>query len=131
MHTSPSLDAQNTERRYLPRWEASNRVIYRCESDKSKHEGKSRDVHFAGASLYVDHPLPPNQKLKMTIYLSDNDTVDVVGKILWNKELGKECLIGVQFFEVSKEVQDTLLKYAFELKKEDLIKHWFEGWNSP
>ncbi len=122
---------QNDERRYMPRWETENRVIYQRESGKDYREGRSRDFHFAGACISTDESLPVNQKLRLTIFLSGNESVQVNGTVLWSRSVGAQYLIGINFYEVSKRVQDTLLKYAFEVKKEDLIKHWYEGWNSP
>ena len=98
MSNSQSI-AQNMgeERRYLPRWAVSNRVIYQRESGTAVHEGHSRDVHFAGACICTKEHLPLNQKLKLTIYLSDHTAIEVDGTVLWHKPMGEQYLVGINF----------------------------------
>ena len=118
------------ERRYLPRWEVNNRVFYRADPEANFQECQSRDLHFSGACLCTNQSLPLNQKLKLRIFLSDQIAVDVEGTVLWNKSVGQQNFVGINFYEISQKVQEKMLKYAFEVKKADMVRHWFRGWGA-
>ncbi len=120
----------NDERRYFPRWEVNNRICYRLEPESFSHECRSRDLNCCGACLLTKQSLPPDQKLKMTVYLAEDVCVHVEGKVLWSKpQKNEQYLIGVNFLETSKKIQDLILNHAFEINKNDLVRHWFQGWN--
>ena len=120
----------NDERRYFPRWEVNNRICYRLEPKNSIHECRSRDLNCCGTCLLTNQSLPPNQKLRMTVYLAEDVSVQVEGKVLWTKpQENDQYLVGVNFLETSKKIQDLILNHAFEINKKDLVRHWFEGWN--
>lgn len=122
---------QGTDHRYLPRWAVSNRLLYQLDDDDKMHESNSRDISCTGACFATPGNLPLNQKVKMKIYLTEETAVKVEGQVIWNKSVnGGENLVGVTFYNTSQAVQDVILKYAFEIKKEDMIKYWFQGWNN-
>ena len=121
---------ERDEKRYFPRWEVNNRISYRLGPDQRDHECRSRDLNCCGACLLTNQPLFPDQKLRMTVYLAEDVAVHVEGKVLWSKSDDDQFLVGVNFLETSKRIQDIILDYAFEIKKEDLIKHWFKGWDN-
>ena len=122
-----------SERRYFPRWETENRILYSIEDDKTTHECTSKDINCTGLCFVTDEPLVPNQNLKLKVYLNEDISITVKGKISWTKPMDNQTLIGVNFSWVTDRIQETILKYAFELDKEKLVKHWYEGWskNSP
>ena len=118
------------EKRYIPRWEVANRILYQIENEKKTHESSSKDLSCTGACFATPENLPLNKKIKMKIYLSEDIAVKVEGQIVWNKPgSANENLVGVTFSNTSQEVQELILKHAFEIKKEDMIKYWFQGWN--
>ena len=49
-------------------------------------------------------------------------------KTSMNKIGAKGNIVGIDFCETSEEVKETILNYAFEVKRQDLVKHWFRGW---
>jgi hypothetical protein len=79
-------------------------------------------------SLVVPDAIPLNQKLKLKIYLSGNTSVDTDGEIVWCKPAVKGNVVGVDFCGITENAKELILNYAFEIKRDDLIKHWFEGW---
>lgn len=119
----------NDDKRYFPRWQVSNRVFYQLEKSGRSYECRSRDLNCAGACLLTDQGIAANQKVKLTIDLSDAVSVDVEGRTLWCRPVAGRNLTGIIFTNVKPEVQDSILDYAFEVKKEDVVKHWFKGWN--
>jgi c-di-GMP-binding flagellar brake protein YcgR len=124
-------EQDGADQRYLPRWAVSNRVLYQLENDEKTHESSSRDISCTGACFTTPSNLPLNQKVIMKIYLSSDTPVKVEGQVIWNKSVnGGENLVGVTFSNTSQAVQDLILKHAFEIKKEDMIKYWFQGWNN-
>ena len=121
--------ADESDRRYFPRWEVDNKVLYHIENDPIVHECRSVDINCTGACIKTDDTLVPNQNLKLTIYLDKNVTISVNGTIIWSKPLEKENIVGINFSNMSQKMQETILKYAFEFNKDSLVQHWFKGWN--
>ena len=71
----------NSDQRYLPRWEVQNRVVYSSDRDPYLHEAHTKDLSCAGACLRMHEPLAPAQKVKMTVYLSENISVKLDGVV--------------------------------------------------
>src|SRR3989338_3354870 len=115
-----------SDKRYLPRWRVANRVTYQLENENKLHESNSLDISCTGACFSSAGQLPVNKKVKMKIYLSEDSVVNVEGQIVWNKPIEAHNLVGVIFSNTSQKVQDLILKHAFEIKKEDMIKYWFQ-----
>ena len=126
---SSSSGYSGSEKRYLPRWEVNNRVLCRTEDAFDSTECRSMDLSCAGVCLVMRQRLEPAQKVKLTIYLTEAKAVEVDGHVAWSRVSGYGNLAGVSFQNTALEIQDTILKYAFEFKKNDLVQHWFEGWD--
>lgn len=118
-----------TDQRYFPRWEVNNRVVCHWESLPSPVEARSRDINSTGACIYIQEPLKPKQKLQLTIYLSGRKSIQVQGVVVWNRSQDDQFMVGICFSNTPQEAQDLILKYAFEFKKEDLMKQWYKGWD--
>lgn len=119
---------RGSDQRYIPRWVVHNKVLYRKENNPAYQETASKDINCSGASFYCSDEVSPHQKLQMVMYLSETIAVEVSGTVLWKKDSKDQSLIGVRFENISSHVQDMILQYAFEFKKEDLTRHWFKGW---
>ena len=117
-----------TDNRYLPRWEVTNRTQYQLEHGEKVHEAQSKDLSCSGMSLVVSEAIPLNQKVKLKIYLSGNTSVEADGEIVWCRPTVKGNVVGIDFREISENMKQLILNYAFEVKRDDLIKHWFGGW---
>ena len=117
----------NHERRYLPRWEVDNKIIYRKGAEAVDYECRSKDIHAMGACLRTDEDILPNQELDLTIYLADDiEPIHVRGKTLWRVAHDKENLVGIHFERINDKTSDLIFHYAFEYKKEELMKRWFK-----
>ena len=115
------------ERRYLPRWEARNRVLYQLPNSSRINESITRDINATGASIVSHQPLEPKQTVKLTIYLSPDVTITVQGHITWSKTIKKdENLLGVEFENVDQRVQEKILEHAFELDDKSLLRSWYQ-----
>lgn len=126
---SSAAKSNGADKRYLPRWEVKNRIYYKLENEDKFQEGLSKDLSCSGACLLTKKSLPKNQKVKLTICLENEQKVEVNGEVLWNKAFEGDNLVGIAFYNTSQKAQELILKHAFELKKTDVIKHWFKGWN--
>jgi hypothetical protein len=123
----PATD-QLSDKRYFPRWEVQNRVIYHLEENPDNYEARTKDLSCAGACLISRKNNPLNQKVKLTIYLSASRAVSVEGKIVWSQPLDGAFELGVDFENVNLKSQDIILQHAFEFKHADVVKNWFKGW---
>lgn len=116
------------EKRYLPRWNVNNRVLYLKEEGLAYQECRSRDINAEGACICPSEALAVNQPLKLTFYLSEGIAVYAQGKVKWVKNQADQKIVGLQFDNVSEKTQDMILQYAFNFNKAALTKHWFQGW---
>ena len=124
-----SVNEDGPDQRYLPRWEVKNRVVCRFDNEKKPIECSSKDISCTGACICLKEEVAPKQKVKLTIYLSKDTSVDVQGEIVWHKSAEGQNCAGVMFANIPETAQDLILKHAFEMKKEELIAHWYKGWN--
>ena len=120
--------SRGADKRYIPRWEVRNKILYSKENASSYQETSSKNINCNGACLYCDEPLIPDQKINLVLYLSESIAVEIKGKILWKRTEDHQNLIGVRFEEASPQIKEMILQYAFEYKKDDVISHWFKGW---
>ncbi|MDD3374952.1 MAG: PilZ domain-containing protein [Candidatus Omnitrophica bacterium] len=118
------LDDDN---RYFPRWEVSNKVTYKHESGINFHEGVSRDISNTGVCLRTYEKIQPQEKLFMTIELSDGISIQAQGRALWEKVGEKDFLVGVRFEDISEKVQEMIFNCAFECQKGQFQEKWYEG----
>ena len=116
------------DKRYLPRWQVNNRVVCTLQGDPRAHEAVSRDLNCMGVSITTNTNFTVKQKAKLKIYLSDDAIVKVDGHVIWTHAAEDHWLLGILFENISREAQDLLLQYAYEIKKSDVVKHWFTGW---
>jgi hypothetical protein len=120
---------QEKERRYLPRWHVNNRVLCRLDNAQVTLECRSRDLSCAGIEIVSREYISPQQKVNLTICLTETKALEVTGRVVWQKPSLSGNLAGVVFEDNPQEIQDVILKYAFEFKKKDVLNHWYDGWN--
>ncbi len=116
------------EQRYIPRWHVRNPVRYFLNDSGHVHEGETVDISCSGLCLNTSEFLLPNQKIKLIVSLDQERSVELTGRIVWNRASDHGRLAGIELQNVSPEQQETILDYAFELDPEALIRHWFDGW---
>lgn len=120
-----------SDQRYLPRWEVNNRVLYQLENEPDLHQGQTRDLSCAGACIKAAKSTIPSQKIKVTVFLSPQTSVILEGRVLWSRAFDKKNIeMGITFENASPEAQDLILQHAFEVDRQTVVKHWFEGWNA-
>ena len=126
---NPSANSSGPDKRYFPRWEVSNKIKYIVGSEMDFHECISRDLSCAGLSMLAkDSRLAPAQKVKLKVELSTKAAVEVQGRVVWNRPLRDGNLVGINFEDINAQAQEIILQHAFEVKKRDLVDHWFRGW---
>ena len=116
------------DQRYLPRWEVCNRVICSLEEKEKIFQAETKDLSCAGACIATPEPIGLDQRLRLTIYLTKNQSVTVSGSVIWVKLMQDNHFVGIQFYNTSEEDQSVILEHAFELNRDELVKHWFKGW---
>lgn len=132
MNEIPQATAgSSADKRYFPRWQVKNRILYRFDGESNVHEARTRDLSCTGVSLVSHLAVAPHQKLKLRIYLFENDSIEVEGHPVWSEETLEGHVLGVNFTNTTSDIQDKILQYAFEIKKNDVVNHWFDGWKKP
>ena len=112
-----SVESNPQDRRYLPRWDAANRVIYRKKQDESIHECQSKDINCSGAAIWTEEEIPTQEKINLTVFLSKDVFFSVDATVLWKKKRDDQTLVGVRFDAVAEEIRDLIFNYAFEYNK--------------
>lgn len=117
------------EKRYVPRWEVKNPVTGIID-DKIDLQGEIVDLSCAGTRITFDQGLGEvNQKVELTVYLSDDIKVDLHGNIVWAKNVWDKREVGVKFFNTSSRIQQMILDHSYEVDRKTVVNHWFEGWS--
>ena len=126
--SNPNQVSRGPEKRYIPRWNVQNKILYRKEENNIYREALSKDINSSGACFLCPEAIQPPSKLTLLLYLSEHVAVEVSGTVLWNKDGSGYNLIGIRFESIPRQIQEIILQHAFEYKKEDLVRHWFKGW---
>ena len=113
--------------RYFPRWEVANKITYKHENGVNFHECLSHDISNTGLCMRTYERIKPNERLAMTIELTDGVSVQVNGRSLWQKDGDRDFLVGIRFEEISEKVQDMIFNCAFESHPQQFQQKWFEG----
>lgn len=116
------------DKRYLPRWEVKNRISYQLHEDHQMQDCMSRDLSSVGICLETREFLPINKKVKLVVYLSETTSFPAEGHVVWSQATANGNISGILFDGITNQEQELILQHAFEVKHEDLVKHWFSGW---
>jgi hypothetical protein len=125
----PELKMNLPDKRYLPRWEVKNKIGLYLEEDREQRECKSHDLSSVGICLQTRDLLPVDHRLKLVVHLSEDTAFPVEGRVVWSRPAEGGYQSGVVFENISQHDQELILQYAFEVRHDDLVKHWFNGWN--
>jgi len=121
-------ESENSDRRYLPRWDVTNKVLYRETDDAVYRESTSKDINASGACICVRDSFDIGDKIILTIHMSKKSPpIHAKGRVVWRVLKDAESLVGIYFEKISEKAKDIIYDYAFEYKKDDLLKLWFEG----
>ena len=124
-----SLQKDQNDKRYFPRWETSSQVMLQLTSTPKTYQATTKDINCSGACLFSPEELPLNSEVQVTVKLTPQKKAMFKGKVVWNKKAGSEYQAGVNFYNVNDADANALLDFAYEFKREDLVKHWFKGWD--
>ena len=122
-----SLLSRGRDKRYLPRWEVRNKILYSTESTTNYQSATSKNINCTGACFYCEGNFTPRQNINLILYLSDVIAVEVKGTVLWESYANSRKLIGVRFEDPATHVKEMILKYAFEYKKNKALNQGFKG----
>ncbi len=125
-----TIKKNNDDQRYFPRWIVTAPVLYKHQTIPQPQNGQTKDLSCSGACVAIREPLCLNEKVKLTIYLSPSEGVEVLGRVIWQHTSLHENLTGISFYDTSDAVQDRILQHAFKVDREKITKHWFSGWEN-
>ncbi|MBF0521812.1 MAG: PilZ domain-containing protein [Candidatus Omnitrophica bacterium] len=123
-----NTSSQDSDQRYIPRWEVRNRVLYYLDDEKVPHEGQTKDLSCAGACLCLNQVPASAQRVNMEIFLSEKKVAKLEGQIRWVKRTKDETQVGVSFSNVTIKAQDLILEHAFAISPKNYNNLWFRGW---
>ena len=63
----------------------------------------------------------------MTIELADGVAIQTHGRALWERNDGKDFLVGVRFEGISDRAQELIFNCAFEAHPQQFQRKWFQG----
>ena len=121
---------QSFDKRYFPRWQVENRILFKPEENHDFDECSTRDISCSGASFYTKESCKIGQVLDLVIFFNNYKTLDVKGTVVWRKSLSEDYIIGITFKNLTRREQALILKYAFEIRKKEVSDHWFKGWDN-
>ena len=119
----------DAEKRYLPRWDVENRVRYKLKHESSDREGLTKDLSSTGICLKINDKMSVEQKVKLVVYLTEEKSLNVQGEVVWTRQVGTKTHVGINFSEIDEDAQELILKHAFEIEREKVLKHWYKGWD--
>jgi|GEM_PF-1533874 len=122
-------EANDSDSRYLPRWRVSNRAKYALGDVAQVDECETRDLSCTGACVKISKLVHPGEKIKLKIFLDQKNFVEVDGHVIWNKVNDEGRFAGISFDTASNDVQQNILDHAFELSPDEMVQHWFSGWD--
>ena len=121
--------AKDDDKRYFPRWPVENRVLYQLEDKSNTFKAHTKDLSCAGTCLSIHEDLLPKTRIKITIFLSADQTIYLHGTVCWSHHNeNSHRNVGVTFENVPAHVQEIILDHAFELNPQALKNQWFKGW---
>jgi c-di-GMP-binding flagellar brake protein YcgR len=107
----------DSDHRYLPRWEVNNRVLYHIEPNHESHHGQTCDLSYAGARISTTTKPDIAQQIDMTVFLAPHSPIKIKGHVLWTRETDAQHSVemGVRFDNPDPQTQDLILQHAFEM----------------
>ena len=122
---------EDNDMRYFPRWEVNDSVLYNLDGEENSYEGQTEDISCAGACITGVGNVSPHQKIKVTIELAEGVKIKLNAHILWVRIENNQPKMGVTFYNTPDDVQNLILKHAFELDREKFVKQLYKGWENP
>jgi len=115
-------------KRHTPRWNLQGQCVYQMNEEPLGCDGHFKEVSCSGACVETDQNFPINQNVNLTLHLPGRGVITVCGTAVWTKAVNSHYEIGIHFFDISSETQDTILQYAANTNKALMADHWFQGW---
>ncbi len=109
------------EKRYFPRWSVNKRVEL-GEENGVHFRSHTRDLSLDGVSVFVFSNSPVRNRVQLKIHFANQESFDVVGRIVWSKSEPTHILLGIAFENLSKNAQELIMRRAFELTEEHFCK---------
>ncbi|MCA9392737.1 MAG: PilZ domain-containing protein [Candidatus Omnitrophica bacterium] len=117
------------EKRLHPRWDIENRVFFRRESNPDEHLAYTKDLSCTGTCILTKEKVRLGQILKISIYLSEAETITLSAKVMWMRKADDLFCVGIHFVDITQDEQTFILQHAYELNHDTVVNHWFRDWN--
>lgn len=129
-HQKIQQGEQRSDQRHFPRWEISNCVLYRLENETRPRLGNTKDLNCAGARIASQEDISTNQRIQVTLYLTEKITVDLDAHIVWANKVNEETQFGISFIDAPGDAEELIFQHAFEMNKEKIVHDWFKDWQN-
>jgi len=115
-------------KRYTPRWGVQTHFTCRMNEEDTVYEGHLKDMSCSGACITTDQCFAINQKINLTLFLSEKGIVRLCGTAVWTKVVNFQKRVGIHFFNTNSETQETIFQHVLNVNKEFVTDYWFKGW---
>lgn len=118
----------NTDKRYLPRWQTNIHCLWQRDKDKQAQSGIIKNLGCGGTCLSSERGLILHDIVHLTINLPFEPSIRINGTVCWVSEQDHRKLAGIHFTNVNGTVQDTILQHMLEAEHIGLADFWFKDW---
>ena len=105
---------KTTDHRYFPRWDVERRLIFNRGLNSSPQEARTVDLSCSGVRFRTDEDIETGQRIKMALYFSIDEPIDLTGDVMWIIHPSKFKDVGVRFYNTSDQAQSAILEKAFD-----------------
>ena len=127
-HTQETVQKDNADRRYLPRWTTHLHALWKKTNAHQGRDGSIKNLSCAGECLRGDTVFAPHEAVHLVIDIPWEPPIRVDGIVCWVVEKNGQKSAGIRFLNVDDTVQDAILHYMLEAENINLADLWFKDW---
>ncbi|UCG35250.1 MAG: PilZ domain-containing protein [Candidatus Omnitrophota bacterium] len=95
-------------------------ILYSNTDSAREIPGVAKDISVDGAKIVLDSSIDifPGSAISLSILLPET-ALNISGKVVWERNVGKKKEIGVCFESISKQSQEDIHHYIFKYIKQE------------
>lgn len=115
------------ERRKYVRFKSPFPIRYTHEASLQETSGAIQDISYGGARITLDSPLdtPSSESISLFI-LFPEDTLRILGKIIWQKNYPGKKELGLSFINIPDGHKRVIYNRIFKYYKQEFTRRWWQ-----